>query len=369
MIAEKIRSQEVAYEIDFDRKKGLKKTYLSKQIDTYIGERLNVLLSKGGYEIKNNSMYGEDVDEPFINVIKRGVDYKEKTEGKDRVDRKREEAEIEGFQKIQEMMLNSNTEAGTMVLSISPKGEEGSEYQRNFYDIFTLRESQGKRFVEARRYSSALDIDEYKDKLKPLASMKYIVNDADFLKNPIKIDNIFFDNADQVHSYLHRNHAVVEFNRFEDIKRDKDYEDLKQRYYQAPNPKILDAIKNLADEKAGLIPKIFISQKPNVFYDPIVGPSFPLTVDQKIDLYGGQKVRQVATGCGSSGSSSKNKFDNGLNLSSLFSVSEFGMSESDDFGNREFPCPACGHTNKRPHNEKILLCQNPECPDPTKVAC
>jgi hypothetical protein len=343
MIAERLRPQKVAYEIGFDRKIGLKEAYLSKQIDTYIGERLNVLLSKTKYEIKNNLLYGEDVDEPFINVIKRGVDYKEENEGKDRIDRKREEAEIQGFQKIQKIMLNPNTEIGTMVLSVSPKGGEESTYQRNFYDIFTLKEACGKRFIESRRYSSALAIDEYKDKLKPLASMENIFDAGDFLKNPIKIDNVFFESADQVHAYLHKNHKVVEFNRFEDIKRNKDYEDLKQRYYQAPDPKILDAIKNLADEKAGLIPKIFFSQKPSIFYDPIVGSNISLTMDQKIDLYGNQKVRQVATGCGSSGSSSKDKFNNSLNISSPFSVAEFGLNDEGidyDF-DQSGPCKKC----------------------------
>jgi hypothetical protein len=355
MIAERLHSREEAYETKFDRRIGLKIAYLSKQIDTFIGERLNVLLSKSKYEIKNNSMYGEDMDEPFVNVIKRGVDYKEKVEGKDRVDRKREEAEVEGFQKIQEIMCSPNAEIGTMVLSVSPKGGVGSSYERNFYDIFTLKEANGRHFVEAKRYSSALTIDEYKDKLSALIYTRDIVDDADWLKRPVKIDNLFFENADRVHSYLHKDHLTVRFDRFEVLKKDKDYEDLKLRYYKNPSPKILDAIKNLADERMGLIPKIFIPQKTNGFYDSIIGPSVLLNIDQKIDLYGNQKVRQVATGCGSSGSSSKDKFNNGLNISFPFSVSEFGMTNS-LVGQEWFTCPKCSYKADGPVGSQCPGC-------------
>jgi hypothetical protein len=361
MIAERFRSQEEAYETKFDRKIGLKASYLSKQIDTFIGERLNVLLSKSKYEIKNNSMYGKDMDEPFINVIKRGVDYKERAEGRDRVDRKREEAEIEGFQKIQEIMCNPNTEIGTMVLSVSPKGGAGSLYERNFYDIFTLEESQGKRFVEARRYSSALTINEYKEKLSPLVCTKDIVDDADWLKKPVKIDNLFFENADRAHAYLHKDHPTVELSQFEKVINNKKYEAFKWEYYKNPNPKTLDAIKNLADEIIGFAPlkisKTYLDYHNDVFRhgNPFRGtaPLTTMAVAQEIDFYGGQKVRQVATGCGSSGSSSKDLLDN--SIESLlkdyspfapFSVAEFGSFEEKYEFDQEGPCKKCKSDSK-----------------------
>lgn len=353
MIAER---RAVAYEPKLDI--GLKDSYLSKQINTFIGERLNVRLSKNNYEIKNGLIYGQDIDEPFINVIKRGVDYRRRVEGEDRVDKRREEAEITGFSKIQEVMCGPQTQVGTMMLSISPKGGKESLYQHNFYDIFTLNELDGKRFVEARRYSSALSIEEYKDKLSPLSFMGNISSDADFLERPVRIENVFFENADQIHSYLHRNHKTIELEKFERIM--EDCESLKREYYRTKDPLILDAIMNKADEGAGLIDKTG-----NEFYSPIIGPNIPLKmfsgVDQEIAYYGGRPVREVKTGCGSSGSLSKNSLEKN---SSPFSVSEF-----DDFGDREFPCPACGHTNRRPYNEKIPLCQNEHCWDPTAVAC
>lgn len=351
MIAERLQLRAIAYEPAFDQRIGLKASYISRQLDTFLGERLNVLLSKNKYEIKGNLMYGEDMDEPFIEVIKRGVDYRKKVEGENRVDKEREEAEVDGFAKIQEILSNPNTQIGTMMLSISPPGEKGSLYQHNFYDIFTLKEDPpaggGKRFVEARRYSSALSLDEYKDKLKPLSFMENILNDADFLSNPIKIDpstslRVFFENADQIHSYLHKDHDFMEVEDFEKIL--LSLEGLKQEYILRRNPRILDAMMNKADIKAG-------------FYDYLIGPSVELRIDQEVDFYGKQPVRAVAAGCGSSSSVSQDKF-------SPFSVSDFTMT--DKYGDRTFECPECGKTNVRPKDELIKNCQH--C-NSSKVSC
>lgn len=348
MITERLQTRAVAYESTFDQRIGLKASYIERQLDTFLGERLNVLLSKNKYEIKNNLMYGEDMDEPFIEVIKRGVDYRRKAEGENRVDKKREEAEIEGFLKIQDALCNPNTQMGTMMLSISPKGSKESLYQHNFYDIFTLKQAQGKRFIEARRYSSALSYEEYKDKLKLLLHIVDAPDDAYFLSHPVKIDpstslRVFFENADQIHSYLHKNHDFMKIEDFEKIL--LSLEGLKREYIIRRNPHILDAIMNKADIKAG-------------FYDDFIIPSTLLTVDQEIDFLGRQPVRPVAAGCGSSGSVSGDK------KSFPFSVSDFGMS--DKYGDRKFECPECGKTNVRPENQLVLKCQH--C-NSSRVAC
>lgn len=338
MIAERLQAR--AYEPQFDRRVGLKASYISKQIDTFIGERLNVLLSKNQYEIKNNLMYGQDMDEPFVGVMKRGVDYRRKVEGEGRPDKKREEAEVEGFLKTQEIMCNPNTPVGTIMLSVSPQGDKGSLYQHNFYDIFTLQELEGKRFIEARRYSSALSIAEYKDKLSPLSFMGNVSSDADFLSNPIKIDNGFFENADRIHSHLHRNHKTTEFEEFERIK--KVYQHLKPRYYATKDSLVLDAMMNMADEEAGLS-----ERKKSKFYSGLVGPSILLSiyqsVDQQINFYGRQPVRPVVTGCGSSSSLSKNSFDKKADFSSPFGVFEFGLSDEkiDYKFDQAGPCKKC----------------------------
>lgn len=355
MISERLQSRVIAYEPQFDQRIGLKPSYISRQIETFLGERLNVLLSQNKYEIKDGLIYGQDMDEPFIEVIRRGVDYRQRIEGKERPDREREEAEITGFLKTQEIMCNPNTPIGTMMLSVSPKGGKGSSYEHNFYDIFTLKEFDGKRFIEARRYSSALTIAEYKDKLNPLSFVGNIFSDADFLRNPIKIDNVFFENADQIHSYLHKNHKTMESEEFQRVI--KACESLKREYIRTKDLHTFDSMMTKADVEAGLV-----RIKPDEFYDYLIGSSKPLTVDQEIDFYGRQPVRVAATGCGSSGSTSANNFNK---KSSPFSVSEFGLGD-DEYGSREFECPECGKTNIRPKDELVKNCQH--CGS-NKVAC
>ena len=316
MIAEKLPARAIAYEPRFDQRIDVKASYISRQLDTFLGERLNVLLSKNKYEIKNNLIYGEDMEDSFIEVMKRGIEYRERLDGENRVDRKREEAEVTGFLKTQEVMCNPQTSVGTMMLSISPQGGKDSLYQHNFYDIFTLRQAQGKRFIEARRYSSALSTDEYKDKLKPLYHMVNALDDAYFLSHPVKIDNSFFENADRLHSYLHRNHDFMKVEEFQKVLRV--CERLKQEYVRRRDPRVLDAIMNKADIEAGLVEG---------------RSSTTLTIDQEIGFLGRQPVRAVTTGCGSSG---------GLSGSSKpFSVAEFGSETDYDF-DQPGPCKKCG---------------------------
>lgn len=364
MIAERLISKAISYEHRFDQKPGLKDLYLSKQIDSYISERLHVLLSTFSYEMKGGMLYGEHMDEPFAEVIKNGIDYREKKLGKNRPDKEREEAEYEGFKKIQEVVCDPDAEIGMMVLSISPKGKRDSSYECNFYDIFTLKQDQDKRFLDVRRYSSALTIEEYKDKLSPLIYTKDIVDDADWLKSPVKIDTLFFENADQIHSYLHKDHQVMNPNVFQEIVSNRDYRAFKQEYYRNPNPKTLDAIKNIADEIAGYPPLDVFKKEFNYFnegnhYIDLFKDKSSLesmTVNQKIDFYGELQVREVSTGCGSSGSSSENIFENSFEKisknSMLFSVSEFGIKDNQEW----FVCPKCSYRADGPVGDACPGC-------------
>lgn len=353
-------SRAIAYEPRFDQSKGIKSSYIVRQVETFLGERLNVLLSKNKYEIRNNLIYGKDMADPFVNVIRKGIEYRENAGGKERVDKNREEAELVGFSVIEDILCNPNTPVGTMMLSVSPPGGKDSLYQHNFYDIFTLRQAQGQRFVEARRYSSALSYDEYKDKLKSLYYMEDIVDDADFLSHPIKIDpstslRIFFENAGQIHSYLHKDHKFTKEEDFKRILRACRF--LNEKYAQTREVGILDAIMNKADMEAGLI-----STKPAKFYDPLIGPNRELTIEREIAFYAKQPVRTADIGCGPSGGFSAN-IDKTLN-SSPFSVSDFEMT--DKYGDRKFECPECGKVNIRPENELVANCQH--C-NSSKVAC
>lgn len=325
MITELARA--IAYEPKFDQKVGLKASYISKQIDTFIGERLNVRLSLNNYEIKDNLIYGKDMDEPFEDVIKRGIEYRQKAEGENRPDKRREEAELIGFLKVQKTLCDINTPTGTMMLSISPQGGKDSVYQHNFYDIFTLKKDKGgRRFIEARRYSSALTIPGYIDKLKPLFSMEENVDDAYLLSHPVKIGNGFFQDADEIHFHLHKDHKITELEKFKKIISSRLYERAKQKYIETGDPLFLDALMNIADMQAGLV-------KPNR-YDALIGPNIELNIDRSVYNFGKQEVRQAATGCGSSGSLNKDK-------NSPFSVSEFGKKDRGYDFDHQGTCVVC----------------------------
>ena len=140
--AERLTSKSIAYESSFDRKEGVNLLEVNRNLETFLGERLNVLLSKNRYKIKNNLIYGGYRDEPFINSIQRGVEYRSTLDGEQRADSKREQAEIDGFSFVQDILCNPNTPSGTMILSVSPPGKEGSLYKHNFYDVFTLKKKR-----------------------------------------------------------------------------------------------------------------------------------------------------------------------------------------------------------------------------------
>lgn len=373
------------YEPYFDRREYSKKDikdktqldrYTTRQVETLLGERLNVILSKNKYAIKNNAIYGENMSEPFIDVMVRGRDYRREIGGEDRIDGKREQAEIDGFSKIQDILCNPNIPTGTMMISVSSPGKEGSLYKHNFYDIFTLKKEKEERFIEARRYSSALSNEEYREKLASFYPNIYredISPTEDyFLSHPVVISGSSFGNTEGVHVYLHKNHKYMEEGNFEQVLRA--CSPFIKSYIRAlsENPTdvdshslILDAILNKVDREADYlrIHKVDL-------HDIFVRPYDVLSLQREIEFLGHQPVRQVTTGCGSSGGFGKSKNSSGLAdamLKNPFSVSDFAFK--DDLGDREFDCPVCKYKNVRPYNEMISRCQNKECPNPTKVAC
>ena len=137
----------VAYEPKFDRQAYSEATdkekldaYTKKQLETHLGERFNVLLSQTRFEIRNKEIYGENTQEPFMDMLQRGAKYRR--ENGNPVDFDREEAEVIGFSKIQTKLTDEDTKIGAMMLSISPPGKEESVYKHNFYDVFTLKQDE-----------------------------------------------------------------------------------------------------------------------------------------------------------------------------------------------------------------------------------
>lgn len=335
------------------------KIYTRRQFETYLGERLNVALSITRFEIVDGKMIPRGVNEPMEDIIQRGIEYR-RLDGNP-VDFEREAAELEGARKTQARLTNKDTKVGAMNISISPKGEESSDYTNNFFDIYTLKEDEGKRFVEMRRYLSTLRVDQYQEKLKPFKIFDKTPTASDFLKDPIEMDA--FEEPDDIQKYLNKGIKALEAEKLEQIM-------------QIVNPFITSYINSLIDNPYDLFTHrlkyngvlnqadIALAAVANndrllirALYNTSAFSSQEM-IEQKMQILGRQKVRVAGGPCpGVSG---------GFNLSNAqetvnnpYGVSQFGSKE-DKYGSREFKCPHrdCEKTNIRPINQLISNCQH-----------
>jgi hypothetical protein len=379
-----IEQRVVAFEPEFERTRAINlhenggererfNAYVRRQLETHLGERFNVLLSTTRYEIRNNQIFGENMDESFMDVLIRGRNYR-RLHG-DPIDFDREDAEVFGFAKIETALAASDAEVGTMMFSISQPGIEAevvgqpeSIYKHNFYDIFTLQEDEKGRYIEARRYSSGLSLAETTDKL---IRAEMLPKDAkptaeEFLANPIGINpkTSLFNTADRVHAFLHREHQYLP----------KDIHDNAIRMVQSLISRYADSVEN--DPLNARAQNLYLNATLNGFDMAVEVASEQNSASvnamhayaletmfssrSSVDMLGNKSVRVVATGCGPSGGFG----DKGEN--SAFSVSEFGLGH-DKYGDRTFPCPneGCGKIITRPNNELVENC--PYCG--TDVRC
>lgn len=337
------------------------KAYTKRQFETYLGERVGVILSITHFEIADGKMIPQGVNEPMEDIIQRGVRFRRNLENPNVVDFEREAAELTGARKTQARLTNKDTKVGTMNISISPKGEEGSDYTNNFFDVYTLKEDEGRRYIEMRRYLSTLTVDQYQEKLKPFKIFNKTPTAADFLKDPIEMDA--FESPDDIQKYLNKGIKALEAEKLEQIK-------------QMTAPFVASYINSLIDN-----PYDFFAHRLNyngvlnqtdIALAAVVNNDRPLIrnlqnaaffssqemIRARMQVLGRQAVRVAAGPCpGISG---------GFNLGAVpqevknpYSVSQFGSKE-DKYGSLEFPCPhkGCEKINTRQPNQLISNCQH-----------
>lgn len=311
---------------EFRNKKRQLDLYTERQLVTNLGERYHVMLSTNFYDLKEGKLHGENTDEPFENMLIRGRNYRR--EHGNSVDYAREDAEVVGFLKMQDYMFDPTRKVGDMMVSISPQGEKRSSYQHNFYDVFILKEDEFGVYVEARRYSSALNRQEYALKASELDdrfSRKYVPTDAEFLAHPIKIDPKLFKKPEDVHRFFHIGHKYTtdeEFNYIVDSSAvfREEYIDALSTFPIDEDRVVLafNAYLNRADEAQ----KEYKSGKREV----IVYMNKNL-IKQEVKRLGVQEVREETVGCGKSGAAKKK---GAAKPWSPFSVSIFGQREDDE---------------------------------------
>lgn len=310
------RNLSLAPEPKTEKRKALD-SYTTRQVETLIGERFNVLLSTTRYEIKNGMIYGENMNEPFMDVLVRGRNHRRLVGNK--VDREREDAEVVGFGNVESGgdgkggLVSPDIPIGTTYLSISEKGEEGSSYQHNFYDFFIKKQDEKGIYIEARRYSSSLSHEEYVGLAKSFGVNVPENSDAAFfLSHPIAIDTSRFKTPDDLHKFMHREHDYILEEEYKEII--KACAPLIISYINALASDNLEwqkiafnAILNRADDKWMEIRRGEVN-----LFEKDLG-------EEEIRALGMRMVREVTTGCGAS--VGFNMTNGGL---MPYSVSEFG---------------------------------------------
>lgn len=207
----------LAYRQLFDEKPNLTSEEFQRKLDqldqrtehnlvTILGERFNLEVSITRYKMVDGKLVNDDHDEAMENIIIRGQQYRLKHGNPQ--DRPRELAEVIGFRKRQEG-LNRGVKT---LISISPRGEDGSDYKHHFFDV---DEAQPDGTYLMYRYTFKIPHEQIMDavyrlnpnfpKLKPGQPL-----DAFLLENPIS--NVPLE---KILAVLHQDEKAMKADEFE----------------------------------------------------------------------------------------------------------------------------------------------------------
>lgn len=292
-----------------------------------LGERFNLEVRITYYNIVNGKLHNVDHDEPMEEVIQRGQRYRLRNGNP--LDHPREAAEVIGFSERQKALIDG----GKTLVSLSPPGENGSDYRRNFFD---LDEGQTASVAKSSRFTMKIA----KENLPQIAlrlNPNYVLPqygeslDVHFLKNPIATNL----SRQEILKILHDKEKSMNNGEFA-AKVETPTQELRQHYIKrlhegASLQEIEDirrSILKLADLSVGL--DIFTQDNAQAYAD--------ITKRVRVDGLGAivaelaaQELRTVATGCGLQEADSNRPW----------SVGEFGMNR-DGYGTLEISCQTCG---------------------------
>lgn len=335
--------------------------YTTFQVETFIGERLNVGLSEFRYDIREGQLFGQGMTDPLLTMIERGKECR--NEVVQDVDKPRQQAEIEQFTKIQQVFGNPAADIGTTIISISPPGGEGSAYVHNFYDVFVLSEDKEskERYIAARRFASELCPEDYERKAAELnpgffEERKEESLDSYFLSHPLVLDSTsnLSNNPEAIHAYFHKGKDFLSSEDFGEVKRQIAGLIVSYINTLVENPDddtLLKSTLNVTMRKADEVADSLRHPHRRAEITSSAPIAVPITRGEML-TEGKKAVRSVITGCGDS--SGFGTDERASNMSTSFSTRDFGK---DKFGNRTFNCPDCGEMNIRPVNELVSNCQ------------
>lgn len=308
------------YEKYFTDRKEKFKEYEEKQVETALKERFGIATNVFIYSVDEDGDLINNLvpDEKFKVFLKRGILYRESIGSNEQ---ERENAELNGFIKITNKLIDNDTPVGTMMISISGTGiVENTFYPKNFIDIYEkVRDERGQVAIKMTRFQSSNEYEEYIQKALTF-NPNYVDNlsgpiDAWFLNNPIPVKpQEKFGSPEELFSKM-----------FNNEKKSME-EDQFQELMEYCMPLIINFINLLTSEM--LDPEAIsanynaILNKADIFAqkDDSKGKVIYQSVEMDIFTLGRQAVRAVAGDCGISG---------GINLGNRFenSVAKSGIKK------------------------------------------
>ena len=155
------------------------KAYVDRQLKTDVGERLDRAESHYVYELRDRRLYAQGENEPFTDVIGRGI--------MQRSNGTRENAELIGFKSVESYLGDPLTPDGAMVFNPSPPC---GIYEKNYFDVH----KKVGNTVHSVRYFSTTSNKEYREKILAINPGYAEVipenpTDKDFFLNPVFVPN------------------------------------------------------------------------------------------------------------------------------------------------------------------------------------
>lgn len=349
--------------------------YENKQIATALRERYQSATSVVYYEIDdNNKLRSRDLPtQPFEEILKNGIEYYQTLNSSDV---SRMEKEREGLLQLQPVLTNPETPQGTKMTVISgPSSVEGTIFKENFLDVYEVCEDpvSKKRLIKMTRFASDKNYEQYKKEVSGLLEDYF-----DQQEGPI--DEWFLSHPLVTNEITAQNKSALKEEHIQQILTEGEHRithlitTICENVIDPEKVAIaLNAVLNGADRAWQSLKSI--QGKITGFISKAREQTSPIfrSITEEINWLGHQVVRAVRAGCGLSGGFSIGK-SFGLSIKSIFSgstsesygISGSSISESDQYGSLEFPCPQCNRTNRRPKGGFVKSCQH--C-GTDKVAC
>jgi len=338
--------------------------YISTQVETALRERYRTAKSFARFLIDGSGRVSSEFfkNEPFRNMLEKGVEYRKKMGSKELM---REQAELKGWDKIVEKMIDPHTPDGFRTIVVSGPGLTlNSPYSDNFVDIYELKKKPGQiPEINEIRYSSGLSYENYFDRLQKLNPDYFQESnmpiDAWMLSHPIFMDpDPAIINSDQLFNEIFKpSKKTTDEKSFQEIFAfvrpylDHYFNTLNSsKYSPIETAKAWNTIIHKADFAKESIEKTGEVNPEHLNY---------LHILSEIQRLGTKKTTVLPSGCGQS---------KGIDLTSYGlsdpakdflknSVAQFSLADQDDKReNKWFICPKCDYHASGPVGDTCPMC-------------